>query len=66
MTGSEEASVAVGAVRHEWCPHCLKNTLQAATISAATSQAVHVIGGYAVCEECGWSPYAQQPAAPSR
>lgn len=60
MTASEETTPTIGAVRHEWCPHCLKNTLQTATISAATSQAVHVIGGYAICEECGWSPYTER------
>ncbi|MEZ0073604.1 hypothetical protein [Planotetraspora sp. GP83] len=54
----------LGDLRHGWCPHCRALTLSMATISAVTDAGVTVIGGYAVCESCGWSPYAENRGLP--
>lgn len=57
---TEEIIPGVGERRQEWCPHCCRTTLVAHSIYAITSQGSHVIGEYAICEECGWSPYAKR------
>ncbi|KAA9379627.1 hypothetical protein F5972_08205 [Microbispora cellulosiformans] len=54
----------VGEMRHGWCPTCQAASLAMATISAATTEGVTIIGGYAVCEGCGWSPYADTGGLP--
>ncbi|MCC5581735.1 hypothetical protein IMZ11_39650 [Microtetraspora sp. AC03309] len=47
----EEVFPTAGETRQEWCPRYLKHSMAAATIAAMTSQGVHTIGGYAICEE---------------
>ncbi|MBB4935670.1 hypothetical protein F4561_006579 [Lipingzhangella halophila] len=56
----EEATPLIGEPEPLWCPHCQASTLWSATIYAFTSQGSHIIGGWAVCEGCGWSPYGWQ------
>ena len=48
----------VGESKIDYCPHCRSMDLQVAAIYAITSQGSRPIGGYAVCANCGWSPYA--------
>lgn len=62
LTASEQVIPSVGAPRREQCPHCGNNPLAATSIYAITSQASHLIGGYAICEECTWSPYTSGAA----
>ncbi|WP_084959230.1 hypothetical protein [Thermoactinospora rubra] len=58
----DDITVSLGEIRQEWCARCLKSTLDTATIYAFAGTGAYVIGAYAVCEECGWSPYADKRA----
>lgn len=55
----EEATPFVGDVTAHWCPHCLKSTLMKAAIYVLVSTGPRRIGEWAVCEECGYTPYAE-------
>ena len=54
----EEIVPTVGEAKIDYCLRCHSMDLQVAAIYAITSQGSRQIGGYAVCANCGWSPYA--------
>lgn len=58
----EEALTGLCEQPQQWCPRCLKTTLIVYAITAVTSQGAQTISGAAICHECGWSPYADNPA----
>lgn len=55
----EEATPFVGDVTAHWCPHCLKSALMKAAIYVLVSTGPRRIGEWAVCEDCGHSPYEE-------
>lgn len=58
-SGTEQATPWVSDPSYAWCQRCQKSTLITCSIVVATSHGVGVVGGYASCEACGWSPYAE-------
>ncbi|MFI7467444.1 hypothetical protein [Nonomuraea sp. NPDC049646] len=60
---TEQVVPVVSDQGYEWCRRCQATTVATATISAVTSERTYTIGGYAICEQCGWSPYAGNAAA---
>lgn len=53
----ETATMHINDPVADWCPHCAKATLLRHDITALVSDGPHRIGEYAVCHECGYSPY---------
>lgn len=60
-TRPEVALVHVGEPVAAWCPRCLKTTLARSSLHALLSDGPHRIGEWAVCEDCGYSPYEETP-----
>lgn len=58
MTHQEGATVVLGDAVADWCRCCLKTALNRASIYAVAPSGLCRIGVWAVCEECGYSPYA--------
>jgi len=54
--GFEQLTVNLGDVREETCPACA-GTLLAATVYGLASDGARIVGGWAVCMDCGRSPY---------
>lgn len=59
---SENVIPSVGEPKIDYCLRCHTMAVQTAAIYAITSKASHVIGMYAICGECGWSPYEADQA----
>lgn len=57
----ELAFMSIGAPRDDWCPRCLKTTLSRSSIYAVASIGPIRVGEFAICEECGRSPYQEEP-----
>ena len=57
----EEATPFVGDITAHWCPNCLKTALQRAPIYVLVSTGPGRIGEWAACEDCGHSPYEEEP-----
>jgi hypothetical protein len=53
-----EVILSVGELTVEWCPQCARLTLGATSIYVVSPSGASRIGEYAICGECGWSPYA--------
>ena len=54
---SENIIPSVGETKVDYCLRCHTMALQTCAIYAISSESAQVIGGYAVCGDCGWSPY---------
>jgi hypothetical protein len=63
MTQYEHVIPSLGEPQVEACLRCKEPTLIVVQIYAITSEAAHRIGGYAICAECGWTPYAEKPGS---
>lgn len=55
----EQAHMSIGAPRNDWCPRCLKTTLSRSSIYAVASIGPIRVGEWAICDECGHSPYQE-------
>lgn len=56
----ERLTPYVGERENTWCPHCLKTTVTGGPIYALATTGPFRIGGWGICEECGYSPYAKE------
>ncbi|GAA2699921.1 hypothetical protein [Nonomuraea recticatena] len=56
--GQAVTTSALGSIRQVRCDECGADTMLAATVHGLNAGGAHVIGGIAVCHECGWSPYS--------
>lgn len=59
MSHTEEVTPFVGEPTTHWCDQCQRSMLHKAAIHILTSDGPRRIGEWAVCEGCGYSPYAQ-------
>ncbi|MFE1170437.1 hypothetical protein [Nocardiopsis sp. NPDC058789] len=62
MSDTEQATPFVGDITTGWCPTCLKTALHRAPILVLVSTGPRRIGEWTVCEDCGYSPYANPEA----
>lgn len=57
----EYAYMSTGNPTYDWCPRCAKSTLARTNIYiyAVASIGPIRVGEWAICEECGRSPYQE-------
>lgn len=55
----ERLTPYIGERANTWCPHCHKTTVTGGPIYALSTTGPRRIGGWGICEECGYSPYEE-------